>query len=192
MLAITEPTKLEGMTALGSSWYVARTQSGREHYVACKWLEAGAGDVQNTQLCRWAQRAKPIRRNTVKKYEAVLPGYLFVYFDPQVLDWDKVRNDKHYFGLLPLGRDAMAIPSEVVDEFKLAEEVGAFDYTKPPEAGTKVEIIEHALAGITGQIKLAKRAEDRTKRFIAIITTRFFGSDREVTISGSKLRKVDS
>jgi len=194
MLAITEPTKLEGTTALAAAWYVARTQAGREHHVARKWLAAGAGDVQNTQLCRWAHRSKPSRRNTVKKYEAAYPGYIFVKLDAGSIDWDKVRRIRHYFGLLPLGRDAIAIDNRVVEALRLEEEIGTFDDTKPPMAGQKVQITDdHPFAGLVSEIRKAKRtrAKERTDRFIAIITTQLFGSVRDVTISGSKLRKVD-
>lgn len=116
---------------------------------------------------------------------ALFPRYGFVQIDLNDAGWGCIIEVKEVVDLIRANSIPSAIPTPVIDSLRLADEVGIFDYTKPPKAGVDVEITSGPFAGTIGKIVKA-RADDRVDILMKIL-----GSDRVVTTYLGNLRELE-
>lgn len=115
--------------------------------------------------------------------KALFPRYGFVQFGPadpwsQILDADGVMDILRH-DLTPI-----AVPDDVMNKLRLAQKLGVFDHTKPPEVGTEVQVTSGPFGGWIGKI-LRCRTGDR-----ADVLLKFLGAECSATIPLMALKEI--
>lgn len=114
---------------------------------------------------------------------ALFPRYGFVQFHPadpwsQILDADGVMDIlRHELTPIP-------VPDDCMNKLQIAEKLGVFDHTKPPQKGMTVQVTSGPFGGWIGKI-LRARTGDR-----ADVLLKFLGAECQATIPLMALKEI--
>jgi len=130
--------------------------------------KAGVEDLGYRVFCPMQRTFKRVRGRKVPADSPLFPGYFFTMFDRERDGWGEIDHIDGVLGILRNGTMPIGIPPADIERLRLAESIGAFDRTKPPQIGLEVEATEGPFAGWIGKIVRA-RSNERVEVLLGIL-----------------------
>jgi transcriptional antiterminator RfaH len=164
----------------GKRWYVVYTNIKCE-FRAEKGLIAKGYDVFLPRAKRWIRHA----RRKKERVEPLLPRYLFVGFDINLIPWYEIRNTDGVEGVLSNNSIPVAVPAAAIEDLRAMQEISVFDETTEVlrlREGDPVRMVKGPFAGHFCTLKSA-----RGKKRIEVILS-LFGRENVLTVPLSALR----
>jgi transcriptional antiterminator RfaH len=166
----------------GKKWYVVYTSIKCE-FRAEKGLLAKGYDVFVPRAKRWIRHA----RKKTERVIPLLPRYLFVGFDVDLMPWYEIRNTDGVEGVLSNNSIPVAVPAAAVEDLRAMQEIGVFDETTEVlrlSPGDSVKLVKGPFAGHVCTLKSA-RGKARVEVILAL-----FGRENILRVPLSALRPV--
>src|SRR5262249_21998185 len=129
----------------GKKWYVVYANIKCE-FRAEKGLRAKGYDVFLPRARRWVRHA----RKKTERVVPLLPRYVFVGFDINLMPWYGIRNTDGVEGVLSNNTIPVAVPTGAIEDLRAMEEMGIFDETTEVlrlSPGEQVKMIKGPFAG---------------------------------------------
>ena len=164
----------------GKKWYVVYTNIKCE-FRAEKGLIAKGYDVFLPRAKCWIRHA----RQKKERVQPLLPRYLFVGFDINIMPWYEIRNTDGVEGVLSNNSIPVAVPAAAIEDLRAMEEIGVFDETTEVlrlRAGDPLRLVKGPFAGHVCTLKSA-----RGKKRVEVILS-LFGRENVLQVPLSALR----
>jgi len=164
----------------GKRWYVVYTNIKCE-FRAEKGLLAKGYDVFLPRAKRWIRHARRKKEQVVP----LLPRYLFVGFDINLMAWYEIRNTDGVEGVLSNNSIPVAVPAAAIEDLRAMQEIGVFDETTEVlrlKEGDQVRMVKGPFAGHLCTLKSA-----RGKKRVEVILS-LFGRENVLSLPLSALR----
>jgi transcriptional antiterminator RfaH len=164
----------------GKRWYVVYTNIKCE-FRAEKGLRAKGYDVFLPRAKLWIRHARRKKERVVP----LLPRYLFVGFDINLMPWYEIRNTDGVEGVLSNNSIPVPIPAAAIDDLRAMQEIGVFDETTEVlrlKEGDPVRMVKGPFAGHFCTLKSA-----RGKKRVEVILS-LFGRENVLCVPLSALR----
>lgn len=166
----------------GKKWFVVYTNIKCE-FRAERGLAAKGYDVFLPRARRWIRHA----RKKTERVLPLLPRYLFVGFDLDLMPWYEIRNTDGVEGILTNNTIPVAVPTAAIEDLRAMEEIGVFDETTEVlrlSAGDHVRMVRGPFAGRLCTLKSA-----RGKEKVEVVLS-LFGRENVLRVPLSALRPV--
>ena len=166
----------------GKKWFVVYTNIKCE-FRAEKGLAAKGYDVFLPRARRWVRHA----RKKTERVAPLLPRYVFVGFDLDLMPWYEIRNTDGVEGILSNNTIPVAVPTAAIEDLRVMETMGVFDETTEVlrlSAGDHVRLIKGPFAGHLCTLKSA-RGKEKVEVVLAL-----FGRENVLRVPLSALRPV--
>jgi len=166
----------------GKKWYVVYANIKCE-FRAEKGLLAKGYDVFLPRTRRWIRHA----RKKTERVLPLLPRYLFVGFDINLMPWYEIRNTDGVEGVLSNNTIPVAVPAAAIEDLRVMQEMGVFDETTEVlrlSVGDRVKMVTGPFAGHVCTLKSA-RGKERVEVIMAL-----FGRENVLRVPLSALRPV--
>ncbi len=124
------------------------------YVVMTKNAELARRELMNQNFGTWMPLVKEFRKGKGHIMRPMFPGYLFVFFDPDLERWRAINGTRGVRRLIMMTEDRpTALPKRWVDEMMANAEKWLQE--KELEVGMKVEILEGAFEGHEGTCVLS-------------------------------------
>lgn len=135
--------------SLFPAWFVVKAKYNQERRAESSLLSQGV-------KCYLPVIANSSRRNgkklNQKRDNVLFPGYLFAYFDPEVIHTTEVKNTRGVSGLVSFGNNLAIITDPVMCDIRAQIDARADDLTAAsvPVKGERVTFTNGSLEGLEG------------------------------------------